>query len=283
MQVVVEGDRDGAVLRTSGRRVIGAARRGETEHHGEREREGARHRRGLFRMLCRASCAGPIPAARGRHRRRPRGVRVRHRGHLAVQERPELRGRRAVRRALLGLPHAGRRRRRGLGDQGQGRASARTARTSISARRTSTDVLYAIGTAASPARSCRRTSSIGEDARTGRASFVRQVLRPQQTHAGRQPGASTPRPAVRSARPQRDPPRSRSRSGRRWRAGATAPTARSTTCSRSTRGAPRAAARARGRCGRAERRPREAIARGQAGGRGRDEAIAAMQRGRARG
>ena len=101
---------DAPVRARRGRRVVGAARRGQRER---RRARGRAWRGGMEPGDCSVCCAplmrrpaigmlAPLAAVVAALA----AVGVRHEEHLAGQERPELRGRGAVRGALRGLPHA---------------------------------------------------------------------------------------------------------------------------------------------------------------------------------
>ena len=136
-------------------------------------------------------------------RRRPRRRRLRHRERRAGRRRPGLRGRGAVRGALLGLPHLRGRRHGGLGQPRSRRARTRTARTSTSARRPRRTCSTPSRTAASPRVRCRRTSSRARTRRRSR-TFIAKYSGPERAQA--RAATSAPERASR-ARPEGDPPR----------------------------------------------------------------------------
>ena len=135
-------------------------------------------------------------------------------------------------------------------------------------------------TAASPRARCRRTSSPARRPRRSR-EFVAQVLGPER-RAPADDAARLPARGVADARPEGDPPRPGAGAGR---AGAPARRLRRAAGRarwRSTRGGTRCCPRSRG-CGRAQNEASQAIARGQAGRRGRGGGDRRDAGGRARG
>ena len=164
--------------------------------------------------------------SRGLGSARPR--RLRQRGHRALRGRPELRGRGAFRRALLGLSHARGRRSPGLG---RPRAAQPGARTSTSARRPPRTSSTRSETAASRARSCPRTSS---SARRPRGRRVRRRVLRQRGRPPDDPDDRARHPTshhesrAQRARPESDPRGPGPGPGRRSRAAA--PPRRSTSC-----------------------------------------------------
>ena len=170
--------------------------------------------------------------------------------------------RQALLRALLGLPHARRRRRPGHHAATSASASASTARTSTCARRQADNVLYAIRNGGFSGAIMPENIVVGKDA-DDVAAVPRQVLGRRPSEPARRRRLSPCR-----ARPQADPPRPRR--GPRGAGAARRPSwpSASTSCSSSTRGWREATAAAE-RLRAEQKAASEAIAAAKRAGRGR--------------